>query len=109
MTLSNLIWCLDTIAIGGIPKSLRYSSISAQYRVPGRHKIAHMSTESDESVSCLGSTVCLCQQEQAPHVRTGGLPLDVLVCDQNCPSSQNIIKIFWQNLPKIGPYDPMFF
>ena len=77
--------------------------------MPGHHKIAHISTESGESVSCLGSTVCLCLQEQAPHVRTGGLPLDMLLCDQNCPSSQNLFEIFWQNLPKIGPYDPMFF
>ena len=25
MTLSNLIWCLDTIPIGGFPKILRYT------------------------------------------------------------------------------------
>ena len=108
ITLSNLMWCQGTIPIGGFPKNLRFSLISAQYRVPGRHKIAYICTESGESVSCLGSTVCLCLLEQAPHVRTGELPLDLLLCDQNRTSSQNLFENFWQNLPKICPYDPMF-
>ena len=83
------MWCLGTIPIGGFPKNLRFTWISAQYCVPGHHKVAHISTESGESVSCLGSTVCLCLQEQAPNVRTGELPFDLLLCDQNHPSSQN--------------------
>ena len=72
--------------------------------MPGHHKVAHISTESGESVSCLGSTVCLCLQEQAPHVRTGGLPMDMLLCDQTV----QVRKIYLNFFGKIGPYDPMF-